>query len=60
MSAEAFRRVWRATLESLGLSWVGPPHSLRHSGPSADATSGRRSLEDIRRRGRKSQIKSVQ
>lgn len=60
ITADAFRRIWRSTLEKLDMGWVGPPHSLRHSGPSADASTGRRTLEDIRRRGRWSQIKSVQ
>ena len=57
---DAFRAVWRRSLDELGLSWVGPPHTLRHSGPSADVASGRRSLEEIRRRGRWLQMKSVQ
>ena len=34
-------------------------HVLRHSGATADAASGRRDLEGIRRRGRWAQPKSV-
>ena len=59
-SQDAFRAAWWASLKRLNLEWIGPPHCLRHSGPSFDATRGRRSLEDIRRRGRWSQIKSCQ
>ena len=60
LTAEAYRRQWRRAADSLGLPWMPPPHSLRHTGPSEDATSGRRTLEDIRRRGRWTQPKSVQ
>ena len=59
-NSEQFRSRWRQSQARLGLQWVGPPHTLRHSGPSCDATSGRRDLEQIRRRGRWSQMKSVQ
>ena len=51
-NSEQFRSRWRQSQARLGLQWVGPPHTLRHSGPSCDATSGRRDLEQIRRRGR--------
>ena len=57
---QKFRAEWGASLLRLGLEWVGPPHTLRHSGPSRDAFENRRTLEDIRRRGRWSQIKSIQ
>ena len=60
LTAEAYRRQWRRAADSLGMSWMPPPHSLRHTGPSEDATTGRRTLEDIRRRGRWTQPKSVQ
>ena len=60
VTPETFRRHWREVAEALGMSWFPPPHCLRHTGPSEDAFSGRRTLEDIRRRGRWSQIKSVQ
>ena len=59
-SSGHFREVWKKALQALDLAWVGPPRTLRHSGPSADAASGRRDLEQIRRRGRWLQMKSVQ
>ena len=39
---------------------MGTPHRLRHSGPSHDVLHGRRTLEEIRRRGRWVSQKSVQ
>jgi hypothetical protein len=54
------RKLWTLAQVTLGLTKIHPLHSLRHSKPSADARSGRRSLEEIRRRGRWSQLKSVQ
>lgn len=50
-SSSHFRKVWAKALEALDLQWVGPPHTLRHSGPSFDASTGRRDLEQIRRMG---------
>ena len=47
-------------MAALGLSWVGPPHTLRHSGASRDVATKAKSLEEVRRRGRWSQPKSVQ
>ena len=57
---DVFRRHWRAAASSLDMPWFPPPHCLRHTGPSEDAASGRKTLEDIRRRGRWTQPKSVQ
>eukprot|EP00969_Alexandrium_andersonii_P205473 9079362-Alexandrium_andersonii.AAC.1 len=54
--SEHFRRCWTEALEALGLQWIGPPHTLRHTGPSYDASTGRRDLEQIRRRGRWKQL----
>ena len=59
-SQAKFRAEWGTTLLRLAIAFVGPPHTLRHSGPSRDAASGARTLEEIRRRGRWSQLKSVQ
>ena len=59
-SSSHFRKVWAKALEALDLQWVGPPHTLRHSGPSFDASTGRRDLEQTRRRGRWKQLKSVE
>ena len=60
ITSDTFRQQWRKAAVALGMPWFPPPHSLRHSGPSEDATTGRRSMEDIRRRGRWLQAKSVQ
>ena len=60
LTADVFRREWRQAAVALGMPWFPPPHCLRHTGPSEDASSGRRTLEDIRRRGRWTQPKSVQ
>lgn len=49
---EHYRKVWWEALDALGLRWCGPPHSARHSGPSADIAFNRRDLELVRRRGR--------
>lgn len=54
------RKIWAQTQETLQLDRVHPLHSLRHTKPSADARSKRRTLEEIRRRGRWNQLKSVQ
>ena len=54
------RKVWLRSQQRLGFRKLHPLHALRHTKPSADARSGRRTLEEIRRRGRWSQIKSVQ
>ena len=51
LSSAAFRRLWWRALDDLGLLYMGPPHSLRHSRPSADALAGL-DLEQICRRGR--------
>ena len=53
-------RAWRHVLHEHGLDFVGPMHTLRHSGPSEDVMMKKRSLTDVQRRGRWSQAKSVQ
>ena len=50
---------WARILEKIGFGRV-PLHSLRHSKPSREALFKTRSLEDIRRRGRWNQLKSMQ
>ena len=47
-------------MNDLDVTFSGPPHNIRHSQPSTDAASGRRTLEEIRRRGRWSALSSVQ
>ena len=54
---DRFRREWRRAAEVLDVPWFLPPHCLRHTGPSEDASSGQKALEDIRRRGRWTQQK---
>ena len=49
---ERLRQAWHRTLRSRGLDFAGPPHSIRHSGPSEDLARGRSTLELVRRRGR--------
>ena len=55
----AFRRAWQRAWAALGLD-MGPPHSLRHSGPARAVLEGTMDLESIRRRGRWQSLKSVQ
>ena len=57
---EMFRRAWWRTLERHCLEFMGPPHIIRHTGPSHDVGGMIRTLEQARRRGRWSQIKSVE
>lgn len=49
---EHYRNVWWKALDALNLRWCGPPHSVRHFGPSADIAFHTRGLELVRRRGR--------
>ena len=56
----ALRKIWHQTLRDLKLEFAGPPHSIRHSGPSEDLARGRASLEQVRRRGRWKSMDSVQ
>ena len=59
-SPEAFRQQWTRAKAATGLSWIGPPHDLRHGGASRDVEAGTRSLEQVRRRGRWKILDSVQ
>ena len=58
-TSHEFREIWWRTLDDLGLTYLGPPHNLRHSRPSADASAGL-DLESIRRRDKWASLKSVQ
>ena len=60
ITQEELRRVWHRVLRRLGLPFAGPPHSLRHSGPSEDLAQKRSTLENVRRRGRWKTLDSVQ
>jgi hypothetical protein len=60
IEASTYRRQWKEAQEEAGLTWLGPAHSVRHSGPALQALQGRRTLEGIRRRGRWASLGSVQ
>ncbi|CAK0825583.1 unnamed protein product [Prorocentrum cordatum] len=51
--------VWRGIQSKFGLEWIGPMHTLRHSGPSYDILHKRRSIQEVQRRGRWTQAKSM-
>ena len=53
-----FVTAWHAAGLSLKFD-LGPPHSLRHSGPSHDAATGYRTMWQIQRRGRWASERSV-
>jgi hypothetical protein len=55
----AFRLLWHKALHKLGIEPL-PPHTLRHSRPAHLIWTGEASLEEVRRRGRWRQLKSVQ
>ena len=57
---DQFRLEWNEMKEKLGLAWVGPPHDLRHSGAARDVEQAVRTLEQVRRRGRRVTLESVQ
>ena len=59
LSIPQYTRAWRKSLGRLGLTYVGPPHSVRHSGPSRDALLGYRKLDEIQKRGRWVNVKSA-
>lgn len=60
MCGPTFRRLFREAAEARGLGFVGPPHNQRDSRPARDAFLNKRSLEQIRRRGRWALVKSVE
>jgi hypothetical protein len=57
-SKDAFSAAWRKAGLQLEVD-LGPPHTLRHSGPSHDALTNYRSLWAIQRRGRWNSERSV-
>ena len=52
VSQQQLRKSWHWACRRLGIAFTGPPHSLRHTGPSEDIARLRTSLEGARRRGR--------
>ena len=59
ISQATYRRTWHKVAQELGLP-VGPPHDIRHSGPSEDFAAGRRTLQEIQHRGRWRSKKSIE
>ena len=51
LTSAQFDFCWRNAATALSYD-IGPPHTLRHVGPSADAASGYRGLDKIKVRGR--------
>ena len=51
--------LWRKIKAARRLTYVGPPHSVRHSGPSRDHLLGSRTLSEIEKRGRWKSLISV-
>ena len=58
-AAARFRKLWYEVAKVLEHA-VGPPHSVRHSGPAHDVGGGYRTLWQAQRRGRWASEKSVQ
>ena len=58
-NASRYRAAWQKAASSLGVDFIGPPHTVRHSGPSHDAATGYRTIWQIQRRGRWSSERSV-
>lgn len=54
------RKIWNDQITTLGAEAVGPLHTLRHSKPSRGVSLRIRTLEEVRRRDRWNQLKSVQ
>ena len=59
-TAVDLRRVWARAAEKLGVAWTPPPHGIRHLQPTLDVWLQKRSLEQVRRRGRWTGLGSVQ
>ena len=51
-------KAWAMASKELDVD-LGPPHSVRHSGPSHDCACGYRSMWQVQRRGRWASEKSV-
>ena len=60
ISEVEYRHAWDSAQRRLKLQWVGPPHTLRHTKPSEDSANGTRSVDEIQKRGRWTQAKSMQ
>ena len=61
LTLNAYEKVLRDVVRDMGLAELEVvPHTFRHTGPSNDLYHGRRTLQDVAKRGRWSNIKSVQ
>ena len=60
LTLNAYEKVLRDTGKSLNVTTEFVPHSLRHCGPANDLYHKRRSMAAVAKRGRWSNIKSVQ
>jgi hypothetical protein len=58
LSKPAFVKAWVSAGDKLGID-LGPPHSIRHSGPAHDAATAYRTMWQIQRRGRWASERSV-
>ena len=59
ITVDKYRKQLQRAARILNLDDLGPAHTVRHSGPSEDATTGYRSIWQIQRRGRWASEKSV-
>ena len=57
-SQQDFFKAWNQAKATLGLTFLGPPHELRHVGAARDIEQKTRFLEEVRRRGRWSMLAS--
>ena len=58
-SQQSFYAAWNQAKNDLALTWIGPPHDLRHFGAARDVEEQARDLEQVRRRGRWRSMDSV-
>ena len=59
ITVDKYRKQLQRAARILNLDDLGPAHTVRHSGPSEDATTGYRTIWQIQRRGRWASEKSV-
>ena len=62
LSSSVYGRWWRAAARAVlgDPGGAGPPHTARHTGASRDMSEGRRTFEEVKRRGRWKSDDSVQ
>ena len=57
---QTFFAAWEDAKKKMHMTFLGPPHDLRHSGAARDVEKQTRTLEEVRRRGRWRAMDSVQ